>query len=110
MKRAFLIFGMFLFISGCANHPLDCATGLIAWDDCKPGTLGYEKRQDALKQDDELCKSYGLVFGTAEYAQCRIALKGQSEANKRAALSILVKKPVTCTSSAIGSTSTTTCQ
>lgn len=29
----------------------------------------YRARTNAI--DDEACRSYGLVFGTAEYAQCR---------------------------------------
>lgn len=78
--------GMFLALGACANHPLDCASGLVAWDDCLPGTKGYEIRQSRLTRDDDLCKSYGLNFGTPEYAQCRVSLQNQSDANKQAAI------------------------
>ena len=48
MKTVIMSF-LLIFIAGCANHPVDCATGLIAWDDCLPGTKGYEIRQQSLK-------------------------------------------------------------
>lgn len=38
--KAWAIATVALLMSGCANHPLDCATGLIAWGDCLPGTNG----------------------------------------------------------------------
>ena len=118
--------GMFLALAGCANHPLDCATGLVAWDDCLPGTKGYEIRQNKLTRDDELCKSYGLEFGTPEYGQCRVSLHNQSEANKQAALNAWIasrqqapamtpyQMPVTkntnCTTTYNGNQAHTTCQ
>ncbi len=46
--KAWAIATVALLMSGCANHPLDCATGLIAWDDCLPGTKGYAIRQESL--------------------------------------------------------------
>ena len=74
---------MLIFIAGCANHPLDCATGLVAWDDCLPGTKGYEIRQQSLKNlsaakadkaaaDDQACQSYGAKPGTDAYINCRV--------------------------------------
>ncbi len=75
-----------LALAGCANHPLDCATGLIAWDDCLPGTKGYAIRQESLKNlavaegqrvssDDAECQSFGALPGTDAYVNCRIQLK-----------------------------------
>lgn len=84
MKTVMLSF-LLIFIAGCANHPLDCATGLIAWDDCLPGTKGYEIRQQSLKNlsdakagkdymDDAKCRSYGAVPGSDAYVSCRVQL------------------------------------
>lgn len=72
-------------LSGCANHPLDCATGLVAWDDCLPGTRGYEIRQQSMAnlsaakaakdiRDDEQCRSYGAAPGSDAYVNCRVQL------------------------------------
>lgn len=74
-----------LMLTGCANHPLDCATGLIAWDDCLPGTKGYAIRQESLRKlaatqqqqantDDAQCQSYGAKPGTDTYVNCRVQL------------------------------------
>ena len=71
-----------IFLSGCANHPLDCALDFVPHDDCLPGTAGYDSAQKRVQKvaaivqfnqqdDDTTCKSYGLKFGTPEYAQCR---------------------------------------
>lgn len=76
---------MLILIAGCANHPLDCATGLIAWDDCLPGTKGYEIRQQSLKNlseakaekdymDDAKCRSYSATPGSDAYVNCRVQL------------------------------------
>jgi hypothetical protein len=62
-----------LALSGCQNHPVDCAAG-FAWDDCLPGTKGYEKKiaiQGAMK---DKCASYGFRKGTDAYAQCMMTL------------------------------------
>lgn len=83
MKRYLLL--MTLALVGCANHPMDCATGFIAWDDCLPGTKGYEIRQRSLgnlksaveiqnAQDDAKCRSYGAVPGSDAYVNCRVQL------------------------------------
>ena len=82
MKKLFGVAAL-LALGGCANHPLDCAIGIIAWDDCLPGTKGYEVRQQSLKNlsearaeksatDDALCQSYGAKPGTDAYINCRV--------------------------------------
>jgi hypothetical protein len=82
MKNLFGV-AVLLTLGGCANHPLDCAIGIIAWDDCLPGTKGYEVRQQSLKNlsaaraeksatDDALCQSYGAKPGTDAYINCRV--------------------------------------
>lgn len=84
MKIVIMSF-LLIIIAGCANHPLDCATGLVAWDDCLPGTKGYEIRQQSLKNlsdakaekdsmDDAKCRSYGAVPGSDAYVNCRVQL------------------------------------
>jgi len=60
-------------VGACANHPVDCAIG-FHHDDCLPGTAGYDDPNKFAKADDEQCKSYGLVFGTPAYADCRVKL------------------------------------
>ncbi len=82
MKQLFGV-AVLLALGGCANHPLDCAIGIIAWDDCLPGTKGYEVRQQSLKNlsaaraeksatDDAMCQSYGAKPGTDAYINCRV--------------------------------------
>lgn len=84
--KALIIVASLFALAGCANHPLDCATGLIAWDDCLPGTKGYSIRQESLKNlavaethqahdDDAECQSFGALPGTDMYMNCRIQLK-----------------------------------
>jgi hypothetical protein len=84
--KAWVVAVAALMLAGCANHPLDCATGLIAWDDCLPGTKGYAIRQESLKNlaaaeghqassDDAECQSFGAQPGTDSYINCRIQLK-----------------------------------
>lgn len=84
--RAWMLAVAALMLTGCANHPLDCATGLIAWDDCLPGTKGYAIRQESLKNlavaeghqasnDDAECQSFGAQPGTDPYINCRIQLR-----------------------------------
>lgn len=84
--KALAIATVALLMSGCANHPLDCATGLIAWGDCLPGTKGYAIRQESLNDlaaaegqkansDDAECQSFGAQPGTDTYVSCRIQLK-----------------------------------
>ncbi len=76
-------FGAFLALAGCANHPLDCAMGFYH-SDCLPGTVAYDTVHAQNENDDVICKSYGLQFGTAEYAQCRQNAANQRDANRRA--------------------------
>jgi len=84
MKKRFLLLTVFA-LPGCANHPVDCATGFFAWDDCLPGTKGYEIRQHRLAKvaeakaskeakDDAQCRSYGAVPGSDSYVNCRVQL------------------------------------
>ena len=77
-----------LALGGCAHHPVDCAIGL-PWADCLPGTAGYANGVggQAASNDDAQCRSYGLTFGTADYAQCRANLDAQHAALARAAFS-----------------------
>jgi hypothetical protein len=81
--KTLLLTAAILVLAGCSNHPLDCATGLIAWDDCLPGTKGYEVRQHSLKNlsaaraektatDDAICQSYGAKPGSDAYVSCRV--------------------------------------
>ena len=78
---------------GFAGHPLDCGLG-FAHSDCAPRTPGYRAanaaREAAAARDSAdaaRCQSYGLKFGTAEYAQCRMNIDNQRAANFRAAVS-----------------------
>jgi hypothetical protein len=81
--KTLLLTAAILVLTGCANHPLDCAIGLIAWDDCLPGTKGYEVRQQSLRNlsaaraektatDDAICQSYGAKPGSDAYVSCRV--------------------------------------
>ena len=63
-------------LSGCANHPIDCAVG-FHHGDCLPGTAGYDDPNKFAAADDKQCQSYGLKPGSQPYADCRIQLSGQ---------------------------------
>lgn len=63
-----------MLLGGCAGHPVDCATGLVAWSDCAPGTAGYQRRQNSLDQDADRCSGYGYTPGTDGYAHCRMSM------------------------------------
>lgn len=93
MKKAVL--AAILVIGGCANHPLDCATGLVAWDDCLPGTAGYNirqrgqanlqlVRQSQEQEDDRLCQSFGAQPGSETYVNCRVQLYQTAAQNSQA--------------------------
>jgi len=89
-----LLFAFVLCLSACEDipHPLDCATGFVAWSNCPPGSKGYFLYQNSLasKQgnasqvakdpndaaDDATCKSYSTVPGTDAYVNCRIKVRG----------------------------------
>ena len=48
-------------------------------------TVATKRRETAIAtEDDAICKSYGLVFGTAAYAQCRENRANQRSADRRA--------------------------
>jgi hypothetical protein len=76
MKLIIRCAALSMFLSGCANHPMDCAIG-FHHGDCLPGTAGYDDPDKFAAQDDKACQSYGLKTGTPEYADCRIKLRGQ---------------------------------
>ena len=70
LMRIVLLAGI---LSGCANHPVDCAIG-FHHGDCLPGTAGYDDPAKFADADDKQCQSYGLKPGTKDYADCRIQL------------------------------------
>ena len=77
---------------GFAGHPLDCSLG-FAHADCAPGTAGHRTAVAAREavaardaNDDQRCRSYGLNYGSAGYAQCRMNIDNQRAALARAAI------------------------
>lgn len=76
--RFVALFTSFTLLSGCANHPVDCAVG-FHHSDCLPGTAGYDDPIKFSDHDDQQCKSYGLQPGTSDYASCRIQLNQSRE-------------------------------
>jgi len=79
-------------LSGCANHPVDCAMG-FHHSDCLPGTAGYDNPDKFADVDDKQCKSYGLTYGTPEYADCRLRLSAQHQGVEPTA-GVIVTAPV----------------
>ncbi len=75
-----------VLVSGCANHPLDCATGLIAWADCKPGTFGHRQRQAQIERDLAACRRFGFAEGTDAFARCLLTLEQQYQHSQDAML------------------------
>ena len=76
--RRFAMILSAIYLSGCANHPVDCALGFYH-SDCLPGTAGYDDPNKFANVDDQQCQSYGLKLGTAEYADCRMKLQAQHQ-------------------------------
>jgi hypothetical protein len=74
MKPNALLWASFLGLAACAGHPLDCATGLVAWDDCAKGTAGYDRRHKMAETDRQKCADYGFLPGTDSYAKCVMEL------------------------------------
>ncbi len=68
-------------LSGCANHPVDCSMGFYHAD-CLPGTAGYDNPDKFADADDKQCRSYGLAFGTPQYADCRLKLSGEHKGSE----------------------------
>jgi hypothetical protein len=66
-------------LAGCANHPIDCGLG-FHHTDCLPGTPGYSDPDKFSDSDDKQCRSYGLTYGSPEYADCRVKLSAQHNA------------------------------
>jgi hypothetical protein len=62
-----LLAGM-LLLSGCADFPGRCSLG-ISHEDCAPSP----SLANQFPTDDAICRSYGLKFGTPDYARCRAA-------------------------------------
>lgn len=83
MKFLILSF-LLVLVSGCANHPMECALGTPR-SDCLPGTNGYAERQRRIiasaeeisnkeSVNDQKCRSYGAVPGSDAYVSCRVEL------------------------------------
>ena len=64
LPRLALLAALGLATAGC--DPRDCALG-IAEHDCAPQGSALA----AFPQDDAVCRGYGLVPGTRDYAICR---------------------------------------
>jgi hypothetical protein len=58
--------------SARAHHPIG-----FVHADCLPDTAGYSDPNDYASEDDKNCKSYGLAFGSTEYAACRVQFTQQ---------------------------------
>lgn len=71
--RQLPMIGFAIILTGCANHPVDCAVG-FHHPDCLPGTAGYDDPDRFAVVDDMQCRSYGLMAGTKDYADCRIKI------------------------------------
>lgn len=76
LRRIIAATSLVAVVAGCAHHPVDCAVGFYHAD-CLPGTAGYSDPGDFASEDDKNCKSYGLAFGTPEYAACRVQFTQQ---------------------------------
>ena len=90
MKLNALMWMAFLGLTSWAGHPLDCATGLVAWDDCHPGTAGYNRRHDMAGADRQKCAGYGFTPGTDNYARCVMELDQNHNAANDALLRSVV--------------------
>jgi hypothetical protein len=118
-----------VFLSGCGTgHPLDCATGLVAWNDCPSGSAGFQRRASLEQNDQTKCANYGFQVGTPDYARCIMALdQNRDQSNDALLRSVLganlanrpatptpyvvpVNPTVNCTSNRVGNTVNTNCQ
>jgi hypothetical protein len=79
-RKTILVLLAGAMVSGCANHPVDCAIG-FTHADCLPGTPGYQDPKKFSEADDKQCQSYGLQPGTTPYADCRLKLNKQHQAS-----------------------------
>lgn len=107
--RAMLALTMAVLLSGCAGSPVG---------DALAGPDAVAAREDAY------CRSMGLQFGSAEYANCRLVTGGQRQQRHQAAVqsafdgaqrSVEAMRPAplpprTCTSRPVGNTVVTDCQ
>ncbi len=107
------IFGqiaLLAFLSGCAGHPMDCATGLVAWNDCPSGTAGFDKRLEHQKINAARCIGYGYAEGTPAYSDCLMKLdQSQDAANEALLRSVLGGSHITSPPLFNNQTTTTTC-
>lgn len=90
----FGIFILALVLAGCAGHPVDCATGLVAWNDCAPGTAGYQRRNEAQLSDRNRCAAYGFKEGSTEYAKCLMSLDQNRDQSNDALLRSVLARPL----------------
>jgi hypothetical protein len=58
--------------------PIDCAIG-FHHKDCLPGAAGYDNPNRFSDADDKQCRSYGVIFGIPEYADCRVKLSAEHD-------------------------------
>lgn len=75
-RQAVVLIAIALSQSGC-GHPLDCAMGSTLWDDCSPGTKGYENRARLGENDAAQCSAMGYAPNSREDVLCRINLDNQ---------------------------------
>ncbi len=107
MLRAVLVVASAIVLSGCAGSPVgDALAG--------PEALA--------QRDDTYCKSIGTQPGNSDYAQCRMFATQQRNAGHQAAFNRsaaanrtflatqAAQRPVNCTSTRFGATTTTNCQ
>jgi hypothetical protein len=107
MLRTALVVASAIALSGCVGSPVgDALAG--------PEVLA--------QRDDTYCKSIGAQPGTSDYTQCRMFATQQRNAGHQAAFNRsaaasrtflatqAAQRPVNCTSTTFGTTTTTNCQ
>ena len=57
--------------------PGTAAPGTATPGTVRPGTVSLGDPSEFADVDDKQCRSYGLIFGTRDYADCRIRLSAQ---------------------------------
>jgi hypothetical protein len=66
-------------MASCSSHALDCGLG-VTHANCRPGTAGYQDPSKFASADDAQCRSFGMLPGTKQYADCRLDLSKQHSA------------------------------
>jgi hypothetical protein len=92
MRRTFAVGSLLALLSGCTQ------------------SMEREQRQAS---HDALCRSFGHLSGTPQYAQCRQQLWSQDENRRTAVLGAMLQRqtaPSNCVSSVIAQTIITNCQ